>query len=46
MAAAVAAVAADGEVTVKGADCVRKSYPAFWDDYKKLGGKIHERNMG
>ena len=46
MAAAVAAVAADGEVTVKGAECVRKSYPAFWDDYKKLGGKIHERNMG
>ena len=27
-------------VTVLGADCVAKSYPTFWADYEKLGGKI------
>ena len=38
MAAAVAAVAADGPITIRNADCVSKSYPAFWEDYRSLGG--------
>lgn len=38
MAAAIAATAADGPVTILGAECVAKSYPSFWGDYKKLGG--------
>ena len=39
MAAAVAACAADGEVTVGGGECVAKSYPAFWEDYAALKGE-------
>ncbi len=36
MAAAVLASAAKGAVTINDADCVKKSYPAFWEDYRKL----------
>ena len=39
MAAAIAATVADGPVTILNAQCVAKSYPAFWEDYKALGGK-------
>ena len=38
MAAAIAATVASQPVTISGAQCVSKSYPAFWNDYKKLGG--------
>lgn len=38
MAAAIAATAASGPVTILGAECVSKSYPDFWSVYKKLGG--------
>ena len=40
MMAAVAATRCEGPVTVLGAECVNKSYPAFWDDYENLGGTI------
>ncbi|MBQ1804545.1 MAG: 3-phosphoshikimate 1-carboxyvinyltransferase, partial [Oscillospiraceae bacterium] len=36
MAAAVAACAAAGDVTVLGAECIEKSYPAFWTDFAQL----------
>lgn len=36
MMAAVMATHAQGPVTVTGAECVSKSYPAFWDDYARL----------
>ena len=39
MAAAIAATIASGPVKVLGAQCVKKSYPSFWEEYKKLGGK-------
>lgn len=39
MAAAIAATVADGPVTILGAECVAKSYPSFWEEYKKLGGR-------
>lgn len=39
MAAGIAATAATGPVTILGADCVTKSYPAFWQEYARLGGK-------
>ena len=39
MAAAVAATAAAAPVTVTGAEAVRKSYPSFWEEYKRLGGE-------
>lgn len=39
MAAAIASTVADGTVTILGAECVAKSYPKFWCDFRKLGGK-------
>lgn len=42
MAAAIAATVASGPVTILGAECVAKSYPAFWDIYKKLGGSYEQ----
>ncbi|MDE6730897.1 MAG: 3-phosphoshikimate 1-carboxyvinyltransferase [Oscillospiraceae bacterium] len=41
MCAAIAATRATEPVTILGAECVAKSYPAFFQDYQKLGGKIH-----
>jgi 3-phosphoshikimate 1-carboxyvinyltransferase len=42
MAAALLASQASGDVEIRGAQTVAKSYPAFFDDFKKLGGLIHE----
>ncbi len=42
MAAAIAATAASGPVTILDAQCVQKSYPKFWDVYKKLGGSYEQ----
>ena len=42
MMAAVAATRCREPVTLLGAECVAKSYPAFWDDYKSLGGQVYE----
>lgn len=39
MAAAVAAVRCTGGVIIRNAEAVNKSYPAFFEDYNKLGGK-------
>ena len=41
MMAAVAAVACKEPVTILGAECVKKSYPRFCEDYTALGGEIH-----
>ena len=37
---AIAATRCEKPVTVLGAECVQKSYPAFWEDYAALGGKV------
>ena len=42
MAAAIAATAAEGPVTIRGAQCVEKSYPSFWDEFRRLGGKYEQ----
>ena len=42
MAAAIAATVSNGPVTILGADCVAKSYPAFWLHYKELGGSYEQ----
>ena len=42
MSAAVAALACREPVTVLGAESVEKSYPGFWEDYCRLGGRIRE----
>lgn len=41
MAAAIAATASSGPVTIRGAEAVAKSYPDFWEVYQSLGGVIH-----
>ena len=40
MMTAVAATRCAAPVKLLGADCVKKSYPNFWEDYEKLGGEI------
>ena len=40
MMAAIAAIRCKQPVTLLGADCVRKSYPNFWEHYKMLGGDL------
>lgn len=40
MALAVAALAGSGRVEIENAGAVSKSYPGFFDDLKKLGGRI------
>ena len=40
MAAAVLASVWDSPVTIRGAEAVNKSYPSFFADYQRLGGKI------
>ncbi len=41
MAAAIAAFLCKGDVTITGAQAVNKSYPDFFEDYNKLGGKAN-----
>ena len=40
MMAAIAATRCEKPVTVTGAECVKKSYPRFWEDYERLGGQL------
>lgn len=40
MMAAIATTRCERPVVVVGAQCVAKSYPDFWEDYEKLGGRI------
>ncbi len=40
MATAVASTICKHPVTILGAECVSKSYPAFWKEFTRLGGKI------
>ena len=42
MSAAIAATVCTGPVTILGAECVRKSYPSFWEEYRRLGGSYEQ----
>ena len=42
MAGALAAIAAAGEVRIDGSECVAKSYPDFFADFRCIGGMVHE----
>lgn len=44
MASAVAATVCNRDVTILGAQCVTKSYPKFWEEYRRLGGN-YELNL-
>ena len=40
MMAAIAAIRCEAPVSITGAECVKKSYPRFWEDYRRLGGEL------
>jgi len=40
MSASIASLICENEVEILGAECVKKSYPAFFDDFRKLGGVV------
>ncbi|MDR0943446.1 MAG: 3-phosphoshikimate 1-carboxyvinyltransferase [Ruminococcus sp.] len=42
MSAAIAAENCESDVIITDAGAVNKSYPSFWDEYRKLSGKIIE----
>lgn len=42
MMAAIAASRCERPIVLDGAECVNKSYPSFWNDYRSLGGKAEE----
>ena len=44
MSAAVASVACREKVEIYGAQAVRKSYPGFWEDFERLGGRIQKED--
>lgn len=46
MATAIASFACSDQVILTGAESVRKSYPDFWQDFVKMGGEIHEFDLG
>ena len=39
---AIATTCYDGEILLDNLDCVKKSYPNFWEVFLSLGGKIYE----
>lgn len=43
MACSIAALGANGSTTIKGAQCITKSYPRFYEDLTKIGVKLHGR---
>ena len=43
MAAAIAATVCHQPVQILGGECVKKSYPEFWDAYAQLGGKYEKQ---
>jgi 3-phosphoshikimate 1-carboxyvinyltransferase len=42
MAAAVAALGSEGPVTIKGSECISKSYPGFFDDLISINAIVGE----
>lgn len=42
MAMAIASTRCTAPLRINGAECVSKSYPDFWEDFRRLGGQIAE----
>lgn len=42
MSAAIASTVCKKTVTILGAECVKKSYPKFWEEFIRLGGKYEQ----
>lgn len=46
MALGIASILCQEPLVIKNSEVVRKSYPGFWEDFKKLGGDVLEWSMG
>ena len=42
MSAAIASTVCTEPVTILGAEAVKKSYPHFWEEFSRLGGKYEQ----
>ena len=42
MSAAIASTVCVSPVTILGAECVKKSYPGFWEEFRRLGGTYEQ----
>ena len=42
MSAAIASTVCKQDVMILGADCVKKSYPKFWEEFSRLGGAYEQ----
>jgi 3-phosphoshikimate 1-carboxyvinyltransferase len=45
MSLAIASLKCEQPLIINEANCVKKSYPDFWNDFRKLGGQIDEWNV-
>lgn len=46
MSAAIISSVCEDAVVIDDYNCVEKSYPEFWEDFKSLGGEYHECKLG
>ena len=45
MSVAVASLRCDGAIELENAECIRKSYPSFYEDFNQLGGHADVVNV-
>lgn len=46
MTLSIASTRCEEPIVIKDYECIAKSYPNFFEDFKALGGNVHEWNMG
>ncbi len=46
MTLAIASTICEEPIVINDYECIAKSYPNFFEDFKALGGNVHEWNMG
>lgn len=46
MTLAIASTRCEEPIVIKDYECIAKSYPKFFEDFKALGGNVHEWNVG
>lgn len=46
MTLAIASTRCKEPIVIKDYECIAKSYPSFFEDFKALGGNVHEWNVG
>lgn len=42
----IASTRCEEPIIIRDTECVAKSFPHFWNEFKTLGGDIHERHLG